>query len=598
MLASARGVDGLHAAEGTDSGVDEEAALGSRPGAPRQRPRLPQRRPAAAGRTAAALVVACAGAAAAAAALWRGAPAAARGGIREGDAWENLLESLHTSSDKGSLTMSAVTRGSTMVEVQKPQLFHAGDKVVMVNTAHDSGGASAEGVVAFIEGSQVVLRDPIKSAFPAYSFMIVRAATPTPANTALAPPASAPTAPPANPALPKPAPAAPQATPAPPAPAPVAPLANPALPQPAPAAPQATPAPPAPAPVAPPANPESHTPTAAPAAPRTNPPLPTPTSAPVAPRTTSTLPAPRSASHVDPPANPALPERVPAAPPASPTPAPTAPPTPHPTSDSDAGIVPLSASSDAQETSTSSAARVSPGQSGLSRPRAYLSRASTVALFAVVTCCACGLFFRWFRGADRQTDEEHVDPRGVKTRTTLPATAGQAVLRTASTGGFCVGDKVLISSGDGDEFGIIHDLQGGDTMVLVQPLEHRHPTGATILSRGAGAHTPRRSAMVNELFQVLDADGNHHLNRSELMVLAKLDGFTGSNEEWKKEYSKFALTHFHKERSLGCNRCQFASLVNDRDAFYLTDEEIRRYTDDIRHYMDTLKRIDIGGSRR
>jgi hypothetical protein len=199
---------------------------------------------------------------------------------------------------------------------------------------------------------------------------------------------------------------------------------------------------------------------------------------------------------------------------------------------------------------------------------------------------------------DRQTDVEQVDPRRVETRTTLKATAGQAVLRTASTDGFRLGDKVRILSDQWDEHGIIQDLQGDDTMVLAHPVEYPHPTAATILSQGASAHTPRRSAMINELFQVLDTDSNQYLNSSELLVLAKLDGFTGTDEEWNKEYSKFARSHFHQEHKIGCNRWQFTSLVNDRDALYITDDEIRRYIDDIHHYLNTLKRVDIGRPRR
>lgn len=176
--------------------------------------------------------------------------------------------------------------------------------------------------------------------------------------------------------------------------------------------------------------------------------------------------------------------------------------------------------------------------------------------------------------------------------------AGQEVLRTASTDGFRLGDKVRISSGERDEHGIIQDLRGDDTIVLAQPVEHHHPATATILSQGASLHTPRRNAMIDELFQLLDTDSNQRLNSSELLVLAKLDGFEGTDEEWNKEYSKFARSHFHNERNLGCNRWQFTSLVNDRDAFYITDDDIRRYIDDVHQYVNTLTRVDIGRPRR
>jgi len=198
---------------------------------------------------------------------------------------------------------------------------------------------------------------------------------------------------------------------------------------------------------------------------------------------------------------------------------------------------------------------------------------------------------------DRQTDVEQVDPGRVETRTKVAAKPGQAVLRIASIDGLRLGDKVRISSGESEDHGIIQDFRG-DTIVLARPVEHHHPATARILSQGASLRTPRRNAMINELFQLLDTDGNQYLNRSELLVLAKLDGFDGTDEEWNKEYSKFARSHFHKERNLGCNRWQFTSLVNDRDAFYITDDEIRRYIDDVHQFLNTLTRVDIGKPRR
>lgn len=135
---------------------------------------------------------------------------------------------------------------------------------------------------------------------------------------------------------------------------------------------------------------------------------------------------------------------------------------------------------------------------------------------------------------------------------------------------------MLISSDTADEYGIIRDLEDGDIMVLAQPLRCAHPAAAVISAQG-NTRVPRRNALINELFQVLDIDCNRHLNSSELLVLAKLDGFRGSGEEWDEQYSRLVRNHLY-EYDLGCNHWQFESLVNDRDGgLYITSDDIRQY---------------------
>jgi len=212
----------------------------------------------------------------------------------------------------------------------------------------------------------------------------------------------------------------------------------------------------------------------------------------------------------------------------------------------------------------------------------------TSTLFAVATCSMCcilaGLLV--IRPGKATTILEararEADSNKLVTRTTLVSEAGQNELRVETTDGFCSGDRVSISSDRADEYGIIRDLAGGDTMVLAAPLRCAHPAAAVISAPGGNTNMPQRHLMINNLFQALDADGNQHLSSSELLVLAELDGFQGSGEEWEEEYSKLVRKHSHAH-NLGCDKWLFASLVNDRDGgLYVTDA-------DIRHYLNVLE---------
>lgn len=86
--------------------------------------------------------------------------------------------------------------------------------------------------------------------------------------------------------------------------------------------------------------------------------------------------------------------------------------------------------------------------------------------------------------------------------------------------------------------------------------------------------------LVDELFQYLDADGNQFLDASELLVLAKHNGFQGTSTAWEQKYSRLAKIHFKENAKQGCTVEQFRKLIDDRSSgLYVNDEDINTFLD-------------------
>jgi len=85
-----------------------------------------------------------------------------------------------------------------------------------------------------------------------------------------------------------------------------------------------------------------------------------------------------------------------------------------------------------------------------------------------------------------------------------------------------------------------------------------------------------RKAKKLALFEAIDKDGDGYLNQGEMMQLAKLVGFDGDTEEWKKEYHALC-TEVKASESEGVPKAVVLKMLDDTSdtGCFCTDEELQ-----------------------
>jgi hypothetical protein len=199
-------------------------------------------------------------------------------------------------------------------------------------------------------------------------------------------------------------------------------------------------------------------------------------------------------------------------------------------------------------------------------------------IFAAVVCCAgCSVVGCYFCGPPGSA---FTNWGGDFARWASGRGPGTTMLLVESNQGFFMGDRLVIKSNVASEVNFVHALEGDDVIILAERLQHEHPPGTVISSKTATTCLPGREGLVAELFHYLDADGNQFLDASELLALAKHNGFRGNFTEWGQTYSRLAKIHFKENEKQGCTLMQFKNLVADRSSdLYVNDEDINMFLD-------------------
>jgi len=218
-------------------------------------------------------------------------------------------------------------------------------------------------------------------------------------------------------------------------------------------------------------------------------------------------------------------------------------------------------------------------------------------VFAAVVCCAgcsvvgcyfCGppgsAFTDWqaayWAGRFAKWSSGLRTAEGQRMPALVPSVPGTTVLPVESNRGFSRGDRLVIKSNVASEVNFVHAVEGDHVIILAEGLQHQHPPGTVIASKTATTCVPGGEGLVAELFHYLDADGNQFLDASELLALAKHNGFRGNFTEWGQEYSRLAKIHFEENEKQGCTLMQFKNLVADRSScLYVNDEDINMFLD-------------------
>jgi len=175
-----------------------------------------------------------------------------------------------------------------------------------------------------------------------------------------------------------------------------------------------------------------------------------------------------------------------------------------------------------------------------------------------------------------------------------------------SIDGFREQDVILIESDMGQEERIIKFIERDTkSLVLDEALYYTHPAGTVISQIAAPVdnfdgpqHTvtmpdsPRRKTAMIELFDTIDKDGDKRLDIQELLAVARLDGFQGTEAEWTQEFERLAKKWFPEKKATGelygCSKEQFINMLNDQtdDGWYLTDDELRLCLDRLDQHQD------------
>lgn len=211
----------------------------------------------------------------------------------------------------------------------------------------------------------------------------------------------------------------------------------------------------------------------------------------------------------------------------------------------------------------------------------------------LVTCCLFCAVIGFFltrpaehaKPAAKKPDDK--DKHKVKVKVTRLSMTGDVKLHVDHVERLQHGHTVQIQSDMGNEKAHIAGFDG-DAIVLSEGLRNIHPVGAVVTMdvdhkddahghpAASGLNTPRRKSRITKMFHTLDTNGNGFLSSDELLRLAKVDGFQGSQHQWEEEYHHFVQTHF-RNNARGCSLDNFATLVNDKRGFYLSDYDLDNY---------------------
>ncbi|CAE8678105.1 unnamed protein product [Polarella glacialis] len=147
-----------------------------------------------------------------------------------------------------------------------------------------------------------------------------------------------------------------------------------------------------------------------------------------------------------------------------------------------------------------------------------------------------------------------------------------------------------------DEADFCTDEELGSVMSALQlqavPLEEAGGSApsSSRAPRPSGTVAPAsRSTMVSGVFRALDADGDGHLNMSEMKVFAVRVGFDGGDADWAAEFASLCAEHgssvspLGSAAGLGIDAALFARLVDDEsdNGCYSSDAELRALLRDL-----------------
>lgn len=87
-----------------------------------------------------------------------------------------------------------------------------------------------------------------------------------------------------------------------------------------------------------------------------------------------------------------------------------------------------------------------------------------------------------------------------------------------------------------------------------------------------------RDKLKKRVFRGCDKDEDGYLNREEMMTLAVLTGFDGSDQTWHYEYERLCL-ECKADYHVGIGRTTLMRLMDDRSSsgFHCTDQQLHEF---------------------
>jgi len=86
---------------------------------------------------------------------------------------------------------------------------------------------------------------------------------------------------------------------------------------------------------------------------------------------------------------------------------------------------------------------------------------------------------------------------------------------------------------------------------------------------------PQRLKLKKRVFRGCDKDGDGYLDKDEMLSLAVLTGFEGSDESWAVEYSRLCR-ECNADRNIGIAQGTLLALLDDQSesGFFCTDKQL------------------------